>query len=150
MRIRGRRAAGLALAAGALACEPGPLVWGTARHFEELDADAAAGRVERDDEAWLVQVRRTDSGDRRIPGAEILSPDAAHAGLGPRARTSVVVVGANDAVTLGFAAQLTRAGCLRVVAVRGGVDAWLRSTDLPAAIRSERAIEGRARAAERR
>ena len=150
MSSRGRRAACLALAAGALACEPGDWIWGATRRFEELDAAEGVRRVDRDADTRLVQVRPADSRDRRIEGAEILSPDGAlDAAAAPRPHASIVVA-TDDATALRFAARLVRAGFGRVAAVRGGVDAWIRSRESASASGSDAAREGRARAAERR
>lgn len=117
------RALVLALAVAAVACDPGGLILGGARRFDEVDvADAARQIGSRD--VWLVQVRQVDSGDPRAPGADIFSPDQPLPEVARAEGRAIFVVGHDDAAARRFASRLVRGGFERVVVVRGGIQVW--------------------------
>ena len=113
---------GVALASTALACGPGEWL-GVARHFEEIEAEEAIGRV-ASEPVYLVQVRAPDSDDPRIAGAAILAPDERLPARSDAGDRPVFVVGRDDPGARRFAARLLRAGFERVAVVRGGLQPW--------------------------
>jgi len=112
-----------ALAAGALACDPGAWLAG-ALHFEEIGVDEALRRAARESIA-LVQVRAPDAREPYVPGARVRAPDQALPNSGDLEGRPIFVIGDDDGAVRRFAARLVRAGFSRVTAVRGAVEPWL-------------------------
>jgi rhodanese-related sulfurtransferase len=117
------RRLGLALAAGAIACDAGDALLGGARTFREIDAAEAERRIDAGD-AWLVQVRSQDAGDPRAPDAEVVAPDQPLPAPDKASGRATVVVAHDDPAARRYASRLVRAGFSRVFALRGGVRAW--------------------------